>query len=105
MRAVFLVRHAEKAEPDGDSVLSTEGKVRAAELARMLGGMSAALYARTTIVFLSDNGTAKSASTAPWLPAHAKPTVYDGGLRVPLIITGPHVAQALKLQNIERDTL
>jgi arylsulfatase A-like enzyme len=46
---------------------------------------------RTTIIFLGDNGTPPDVS-APFLdPDHAKFSLYEGGIRVPLIISGPGV--------------
>lgn len=64
------------------------------EIGRLLATLDPALLARTVIVFIGDNGTDKPATTAPWLPSHAKGTVYEGGLRVPLIVAGPGVARA-----------
>jgi arylsulfatase A-like enzyme len=44
------------------------------------------------VFLLSDNGTGRPVSIAPFLPAHAKATAYEGGVNVPLIVRGPGVA-------------
>ncbi len=62
------------------------------ELGRLLDALDPAVLARTTIVFLGDNGTDDIATDAPFLPDHAKGTVYEGGVNVPLIVAGPRVA-------------
>lgn len=62
------------------------------ELNRLLTNISPTVLANTYIIFVGDNGTDKPATTAPFLPGHAKGTVYEGGLNVPLIIKGPGVA-------------
>jgi len=46
------------------------------------------------VIFIGDNGTAGQLSQAPFLPSHAKGTVYEGGVNVPLIVRGPGVMQA-----------
>ena len=43
------------------------------------------------LIVLSDNGTAEQATSLPFPPEHAKPTMYEGGIRVPLLIVGPGV--------------
>jgi arylsulfatase A-like enzyme len=68
------------------------------EIGRLLSTLDPALLARTIIIFVGDNGTDKPATTAPWLPSHAKGTIYDGGLRVPLIVVGPGVAVGAECQ-------
>ena len=61
------------------------------EIGRLLTGLDPAVRANTLIVFVGDNGTAQSATTAPFVPAHAKGSTYEGGVNVPLIIAGPGV--------------
>ncbi|MFT4624685.1 MAG: arylsulfatase B [Myxococcota bacterium] len=60
------------------------------ELARLFDGLGEQ-RARTTIVFLGDNGTPQEAIRFPWDPDRGKGTLYEGGVRVPLLITGPAV--------------
>jgi arylsulfatase A-like enzyme len=61
-----------------------------AELGRLLNALEdvdPAAY----VFLLADNGTAPNVSVAPFLPAHAKGTLYEGGVNVPLIVRGPGV--------------
>lgn len=44
------------------------------------------------VVFMGDNGTGAQATRAPFDSNHAKGTMYEGGLNVPLVIKGPGVA-------------
>ncbi|MCU0776077.1 MAG: sulfatase-like hydrolase/transferase [Akkermansiaceae bacterium] len=46
----------------------------------------------TDIIFIGDNGTPGQVIQAPYDAAHSKGTLYEGGIRVPLIIKGPSVA-------------
>lgn len=61
------------------------------EMGRLLQSMSSELRERTTIVFLGDNGSVTQAVLPPAIPGQAKGTLYDGGIRVPLVISGKNV--------------
>jgi arylsulfatase A-like enzyme len=62
------------------------------ELGRLLATMDPAVLAKTVVVFVGDNGTPPHVTTPPFDPDHAKWTVYEGGVNVPLIVRGPGVA-------------
>ena len=47
--------------------------------------------ATTTVIFLGDNGTQDSSIAPPYSPPKAKGTVYDAGVRVPLVVAGEAV--------------
>lgn len=55
--------------------------------------MPAEVRERTLIVFVGDNGTPPDATTLPFRSEHAKGSVYEGGINVPLILAGPGVAR------------
>ena len=48
----------------------------------------------TTVIFMGDNGTPKSVIQLPYTTNQCKGTLYEGGIRVPLIIAGPKVKGA-----------
>jgi arylsulfatase A-like enzyme len=61
------------------------------EIGRLLHSMNAETLALTTVIFLSDNGTPAAATAPPLDPSHGKGTLYEGGINIPLIISGPAV--------------
>lgn len=64
------------------------------EIGRLLRSMDPDVLAATTIIFVSDNGTVHAGVTPPWRSSHAKATLYEGGINVPLVIAGPLVSAA-----------
>ncbi len=61
------------------------------EIGRLLSGIDTATLSNTIVIFVGDNGTTGNAIDPPFHPERAKFTLYEGGLRVPLIIAGPGV--------------
>ncbi|MFZ9941192.1 MAG: sulfatase-like hydrolase/transferase, partial [Luteolibacter sp.] len=58
------------------------------EIGRLLQSVDAT---KTDVIFIGDNGTPSQVIQAPHVATHAKDTLYDGGIHVPLIIRGPSV--------------
>lgn len=63
------------------------------ELGRVLAAMSTELRARTTVIVIGDNGTPDFAIRPPFDPERAKGSVFELGVHVPLLVTGPYVAE------------
>ncbi len=61
------------------------------ELGRFLTGLGLATLSNTTVIFLGDNGSPGAVIAPPWPAAQAKGTVYEGGVRVPMIVYSPLV--------------
>ncbi len=58
------------------------------EVGRILANVN---LANTHVIFIGDNGTPGQVIQTPYTAAHGKETIYEGGIRVPLIIAGPAV--------------
>jgi len=56
-----------------------------------IGRLLRAIDDNTVVFFIGDNGTGGPATDAPFLPNHAKRTLYEGGINVPLIAYGPGI--------------
>ncbi len=63
------------------------------EIARLLAGVDPEVLARTTVAIMGDNGTKGTWITAPWTSGRGKLTMFESGINVPLIVTGPLVAE------------
>ena len=61
------------------------------EIGRLLAAVN---LTETDVIFIGDNGTPSSVIRPPYDSTHAKDSLYEGGVRVPLIIRGPSVNQA-----------
>lgn len=61
------------------------------ELGRWLSSLTPSELAHTMVIFMGDNGTDMSVVQPPYVPAQARGTLYEGGVRVPLVIAGPSI--------------
>lgn len=78
--------------PDNSPVVHMMAMTEAmdTEIGRLMAGVD---ESNTTVIFLGDNGTSESATTAPFDPEHAKGTLYEGGINVPFIVVSPRVSE------------
>lgn len=60
------------------------------EMNRLFASMSVAERENTLVIFIGDNGTTGSV-LRDYPPMHGKSTVYEGGVRVPMIVAGKGV--------------
>lgn len=63
------------------------------ELGRLLSSLSSSTLENTLIVFIGDNGTPNQVAQAPYTATKAKGSLYEGGIRVPLIVSGYGVSR------------
>ena len=61
------------------------------EIGRLLAGLTSTVLAKTNVIVIGDNGSPGRVSEAPFDSTRGKGTVYENGVRVPLIIAGPGV--------------
>ncbi len=61
------------------------------EISRLFASIATEVFDRTNVIFLGDNGTPNNITKPPFNPIHAKLTLFEGGVNVPLIISGPQV--------------
>jgi arylsulfatase B len=61
------------------------------EIGRLLSSMTPTVLANTWVIFVGDNGSPPQVVQDPFGSTHAKNTLYEGGVRVPLLISGPGV--------------
>ena len=64
------------------------------EIGRLLHGVD---LATTTVIFVGDNGTTSSVVAPPYPAGKSKSTVYQGGVRVPLLVAGAGVVNPGRL--------
>jgi arylsulfatase A-like enzyme len=61
------------------------------EIGRLFTGIGASVLSNTMVVFIGDNGTPGRVIQPPYTTNHAKDSLYEGGVRVPLLISGPEI--------------
>jgi len=62
------------------------------EIGRLLGGIPAGTLARTQVIVLSDNGTSSKAQSSEHPLRLGKGSLFEDGIRVPMISAGPAIA-------------
>ncbi len=62
------------------------------EMARLLSTVN---LSTTTVIFMGDNGTLRGVVQPPFSNTHGKGSVYEGGIRVPMLIYGAAVSNGL----------
>ncbi|WP_158966314.1 YHYH protein [Paraglaciecola sp. L3A3] len=71
-----------------------------AEIARLIDGLDDDVRNNTVIIFVGDNGTpSRVIDTAVFNQNHGKNTLYQGGVAVPLIISGAGVTRQNEREN------
>ena len=69
------------------------------ELGRFLSSMTTAERANTIIVFVGDNGTPNQVAQNPYSRRKAKNSLYQGGINVPMVVSGFGVNRAGEQEN------
>lgn len=64
------------------------------ELGRFLSNLSSVERANTVIIFIGDNGTPGKVAQNPYSRLTVKGTLYQGGVNVPMIVSGVDVTRA-----------
>lgn len=62
-------------------------------IGRVLDSMPPEVRENTYVIFIGDNGTTNNSVAEPFERGRAKGTVYQGGVHVPLIVSGPGVVE------------
>ena len=63
------------------------------QFGRLLSSMPSDKRDNTIIVFIGDNGTVNSVAQSPYLSSKVKSTLYQGGINVPMFISGKGVTR------------
>lgn len=74
----------------GNSLVHCNAAIQAmdSEIGRLLAGVD---LNTTTVIFIGDNGTPPAVLQTPFPANRGKATLYEGGIRVPMIVCGPDV--------------
>ncbi len=63
------------------------------EMGRLINSMSSSELANTIIIFIGDNGSHGQVLQAPYTAGQGKGSLYQGGVQVPLIVSGKGVSR------------
>ncbi|MBK8546055.1 MAG: sulfatase-like hydrolase/transferase [Saprospiraceae bacterium] len=70
------------------------------QIGRLLNSISAEERDNTIIIFLGDNGPANQVAQSPYISSRVKSTLYQGGINVPLFISGKGVTRTGEENNL-----
>ena len=59
------------------------------EIGRLLASLTPAVRANTWVILIGDNGSPNQVIQTPFSNGHSKESLFEGGVRVPLLISGP----------------
>jgi arylsulfatase A-like enzyme len=80
-------------EDSADEYFAAMVEAMDTQIGRLLASLESDVRANTYVIFMGDNGTTSGSVSPPFRAGRAKGTVYEGGVNVPLIVTGPGVAR------------
>ena len=80
------------ADEDSKAYFNAMIEAMDSQIGRILNSMTREVRDNTYVIFIGDNGTIGRWISPPYDPARAKSTIYEGGINVPLIVSGPGVA-------------
>ena len=94
----FNLPHSPEHTPPDDTRTGTSNSNYAAmietmdtQTGRLLASIDPEVLANTFVIFMGDNGTPSGSVTAPFQAGRAKGAIYQGGVNVPFIVSGPGV--------------
>ncbi|MDA7501781.1 sulfatase-like hydrolase/transferase [Chitinophagales bacterium] len=64
------------------------------EIGRLLASMTSSERENTTIIFIGDNGTTRKVIQQPYAKTKSKGSLYQGGVHIPLIVSGYGVSRS-----------
>ncbi|HEY5623581.1 MAG TPA: sulfatase-like hydrolase/transferase, partial [Gammaproteobacteria bacterium] len=79
------------AEEDSKSYFNAMIEAMDTQIGRVLDSMTPEVRDNTYVIFIGDNGTIGRWISPPYHSDRAKSTIYEGGINVPLIVSGPGV--------------
>jgi len=78
-------------DEDGHTIFAAMIEAMDTEIGRLLGSIDPEELDNTYVIFLGDNGTPNRMATPPFPGDRAKGSVYQGGVNVPFVVTGPGI--------------
>jgi arylsulfatase A-like enzyme len=88
--SLALYENANQAN-DSHAIFNAMVEAMDTEIGRLLGSLDKRTRDNTYVIFMGDNGTSGAAVRPPFPNGRAKGTVFEGGARVPFIISGPGI--------------